>query len=393
MVLAIPEIGLGAIIVFVLLVLLAFVVLKLVAMHATPDIHIPLIGNLRTKVGDGFDAAIDGITGALDGMIGAFGDIIHGIVRFSQYIWYLAAGWVSQAYHTVAWVVTTYVPRETAKLARSIESHAVTLGHDISHALTSAEAYAERKVTALATTVAHNLAHAISKAESDIAAVKADVSGLLAHAESYALAKAQAAEQAAKAAASAALSTTTKALDNELHKIESTTTSAIAKVEGDLTTVKNEVGLITSTTLPALVTDINGDIEDALGDLGTTVAAGITGLEGVIGSDFADVKALLDQLADVNLGTIVGTSVATAAALGILTKLAEDCIVPQCRNLGGLSNILGDLAGILEAGTLLAFLAELATNPAGFTEDVISVGGPIADPIISGAGDLLNVPV
>lgn len=388
-----PVLALGdfAVIAIVLIALLATITLSKIAEAATPSIHIPLVGNLRTLVGAAFTKAIHGIMVALDATIGFSAKAIHLTVSFFTYCAKGIAGFAEDAYKTADWLVGTYVPREVGKLRTSVEAKLVTLRKDVRHDLTVAEHYAAREVKKATTAARNELSKAEHYAITHIDSLAKTVAKDLTTAEHYAVSEATKAETAAKAAATAALNDATSALHSAIVAVQNAVTGLANTVSTDVTNLEQQIAGTGTAVASTVIGTIDQDINAVAADEWAKITAQIGTLEGTIGTDFTDVRAWLDGIPAEALQDIAGVTAVAIAGVGILTKLANDCIVPQCRNLSGLGNLLNDLEGLLGGGALLAFLAELASNPAGFTTDVEDVLGPIADDTVDVVRGLLSV--
>lgn len=107
----------------------------------------------------------------------------------------------------------------------------------------------------------------------------------------------------------------------------------------------------------------------------------------------ADVVQALGLDSVVNTKDVAGV----AAALGVLapaiaataTEVAE-CAVPMCSNLGGLSNLFGDLTDAALLGLILAMLVEAVHSPEQMVADADALGG-YANSVASGFRSLVGI--
>lgn len=114
-------------------------------------------------------------------------------------------------------------------------------------------------------------------------------------------------------------------------------------------------------------------------------------LRGTLGLDFPWLNDLLGLLAGAGAAGLLGALIRALAGTQAITRLANDCIVPTCRNLSGLGNDLQNLGALFAAGTIFAWLAEGATNPAGWAADTAAVLGPLGNGTITTAKSVLGV--
>lgn len=114
-------------------------------------------------------------------------------------------------------------------------------------------------------------------------------------------------------------------------------------------------------------------------------------LRDTLGADFPWLNDLLGALAGLGAAGLLGALIRALAGTKALTRLANDCIVPTCRNLSGLGNDLSQLAGLFSTGVIFAWLAEGATNPGAWAADTAAILGPLGNATIGTAKSVLGV--
>lgn len=114
-------------------------------------------------------------------------------------------------------------------------------------------------------------------------------------------------------------------------------------------------------------------------------------LRDTLGADFPWLNDLLGALAGLGAAGLLGALIRALAGTKALTRLANDCIVPTCRNLSGLGNDLSQLAGLFSTGVIFAWLAEGATNPQAWAADTAAILGPLGNATIGTAKSVLGV--
>jgi hypothetical protein len=108
----------------------------------------------------------------------------------------------------------------------------------------------------------------------------------------------------------------------------------------------------------------------------------IQALRGVLGADFPWLNDLLGALGGLGVAGLAGALIRSMASAQAVTRLATDCVVPNCRNLSPLGQMLSLLAGTLGADLLFLLLAEMVADPAAAAADMeASLGGIVADGI------------
>lgn len=87
---------------------------------------------------------------------------------------------------------------------------------------------------------------------------------------------------------------------------------------------------------------------------------------------------------------VVPAVAALTAATKTLTTIATRCAAPYCREKNTLGRALHDVAGLLEGGALLAFLAEAAHDPAGVAQGIDSLFTTTATDVAGLFGQLVG---
>jgi hypothetical protein len=105
-------------------------------------------------------------------------------------------------------------------------------------------------------------------------------------------------------------------------------------------------------------------------------------LRDVLGADFPWLNDLAGLMAGAGTAGLLGALIRSMATSQAVTKLATDCIVPNCRNLSGLGSLLSELSGLLEGDIIFALLAAAVTDPAGAARDIeAAIYQPAADAV------------
>lgn len=122
-----------------------------------------------------------------------------------------------------------------------------------------------------------------------------------------------------------------------------------------------------------------GQLMENLGNIDKVVNPGTVGkiaLEGLIAQGLAsDLPGQLGQIAQ---------------AIQSVAQGVDDCAVPTCENLGGLSNLFKDLLTDLFWIALAAFLAQCFFDPSAAADEVASIGSDVTG-IFNGTLSLLGI--
>lgn len=267
-------------------------------------------------------------------------------VRNAAYGWYQAALREVAAARALAAAQLAAVERSVLDFAlaeyRSAVAYARVLFNqaeaDAARAVAAAEASARAEVAAAAAAAAAGVARAEAGAAALFRTAEADIAGALRAGEAYAAARAAAAEDAA------------------LRAVQGAATAGLAAA------------------WPGIITDVDR-------------------LRGVIADSWPDIRSAVDAVpraVPADLAGVIG-------ALGVLAvpmlRAMEDCVLPSCRNLGGLGSFLHDLTGAAEAAALLAWLVFCATDPVAAAADTAAAAGPVAGVTLGGLERLFGVAV
>lgn len=138
------------------------------------------------------------------------------------------------------------------------------------------------------------------------------------------------------------------------------------------------VAYVGSNVLP-LITDIPGEVADSLSGLIDDVGS----LAGTLASDFPDISGLIKSLDLSKIGDLAGIIGLSLTLARVATRLAEQCTVPNCRNLSKYGRDLQGLLHGVEDAAFLAVILEAVHDPSGFARDVDGLLSPAAGAIRS----------
>lgn len=232
---------------------------------------------------------------------------------------------------------------------------------------------AERDTARLFATAETDITHALVTAELDAAALAGRVASA-ASAEFRAAETFAAGETAALGAAvRGELSTLAGALTAGVATAEAVAAARLAAVQG------------------GIYTDLETWADKAVTGWWPDAAGELDALRGTLGADFPWLRDLTAGLAGAGAIGLAGALIRSMATSQAVTRLATDCIVPNCRNLSPYGRDLSNLLGDVSTAALLAWLIEAAADPAGWARDTGAVLGPIASGATTAAKTLLGV--
>jgi hypothetical protein len=272
----------------------------------------------------------------------------------------IASGWFSSAETYAAGLYNAAVNRVTAAVAS---------------ALVTASGWfttAEHQAVSLFDTATADIANALVTAEHDAASLVTSASTTLA-------AEIHAAEVFAA---------------DGINGLQASTQAVVNRLAAELAAGVATAETVAAANLTAVQRGIYTDLEtwgdQAVAEAWPDAARELDALRGVLGQDFPWLKDLTTGLAGAGALGLAGALIRSMATSQALTRLATDCIVPQCRNLGGLSHDLGNLLGEASTAAMLAWLIFAVADPSGWAGEMVTVAGPAAATLATDAARLFQ---
>jgi len=169
---------------------------------------------------------------------------------------------------------------------------------------------------------------------------------------------------------------------------------AYSILSGDITAGVQTAEHLAAVNLGAAVGGIYTDLDtwgkQALADAWPDVTGDISALRRTLGADFPWLNDLLGALGGLGAAGLLGTLIQSMAGAHAITRLANDCIVPNCRNLSGLGNDLQNLLSTASTAAMLAWLIFAVTDPSGWAAEMGSVAAPVAAGLANDAARLFG---
>lgn len=390
MVAALPD--LGAVAAALLLLLIAAALWVLIQLLVNSLGKAPVIGSWISNTLAGW--LNDARNAVLDGAKASW----HAAVQLLTWIGELQVKIIVTAWHfmdSASQAVQRLALVRLPELAASAASYALGLYH-------AAVSYAQQLE-----------AQAVAFAASEVSTVEATVSSwvtsaltyaaaLAARAEAYALALVTTAETdaanaitAASSSLAAEIRTAELLAQGEVAALESWAAAGLTQLSTDLTSGLASAEALAFAQVQALqqgiVTDLEQTGEAALRLAWPDAIPDIDALRQALGADFPDIQQLLGLLAGAGTAGLLHALISSLAGTAAVTKLATDCIVPNCRNLGGLGNFLQQLFADATDLALIAWLAEGVADPGRWAADTDALLGSIATDTADAARTLLGV--
>lgn len=387
-----PAIGAFSTVLVALLFMLAAIAIWLLGEVAARLLgHIPLVGGAIASEARSLAAAAG--TGLLDDFDAVAGE----------------AGWLFAALSAWAWqhlwATSQAVGHATGLAIEGINDAATALG-EIPHAVAVAEAtaigaaerYAFSEVSALAVDVRNDYYSALIAADNAYNRAAGLAEGLVGGLAGAVRADVTALEGDIGAVAGQ-LGQVERILAGDVSSLLSTIAGdlniAIATAEQDAKAAE-AAAIAAAQTLSAVaaagaVGALNLGAHDLVLGPWAALLPELGAIAGALPADVVQALGLEGILNEPLAGTIPGILAMTIPAIAAIGVEVERCVIPQCANLGQLSNLFQNLLQDAMWAILLGLLVEAAHNPAAVSQDVqASLLGPAND-LLSGIRSLVGI--
>ena len=129
-------------------------------------------------------------------------------------------------------------------------------------------------------------------------------------------------------------------------------------------------------------------VHDAWPDSGQDIAA----LRKTLGGDFPWLNDLAGALGGLGAAGLLGALIRSMATSQAVVRLADECVVPNCRNLSQFGRDLQGLIGEAPQAAMLAWMTFLVADPSGWAKDTADIGGPVARGVTDATARLFGRP-
>ena len=345
----------------------------------------------RAWIEAGVDALAAGIAWIIGDVIRPMINLVEGpvvsVINFVEGLAYHA----EQAAAAVWWIVNDGIPQAVQRL----DSLAWTLYEDGKAIAAAGTAYVDslawrlyETARGLVAATAAQLGDAIhfyyNGAVAEIGSVDAKLGDAIHFYYNAAVADAAALVKTAEADFTRELSQVAGGVAGAVGTAEAFTKAAVA---GALVTAGTQATATAEATVGALVTDV----DNALAPVVTGVIDDVGSLVGVLGTDFPDVTSILKEIDLTKVGSLAGGLLGALSITRALTRLAEDCTVPNCRNLSQYGRDLQALLGVVEGAAFLGLIIDMIRNPEATAVTIENTLGGVARDTVTGIRDLIGV--
>lgn len=380
-----------AIAIVALIVVLALSQLVTWTSYVFPSFNVPVLGSLRNHILGAIKGSISLVSKAA---MGSYAFMIHVLMDpvsfFMHYINTISATF-GEIIATLNWLRHTLVPGLINTARTALQAGITAANNNANHlynlAITNAAnlyhqalAYADG-VGANAISQAQHLYNlAIGYVDSHVAGLESDIANGVARAEAYANGLVAGAEADAQHLYNLAVGAGQDAASAALNAAQ----GAIGQVARDAQTAANLAAAAALTTL-------EGEAARALAGVWPDVSAAAQGVITTAGTDFAGAISDIKGIDWTKTVDIAGSIAGTAAIAASMAKLAEQCVIPNCRNLSGIGRELQQILGAVEGVGFLAFITEMLTDPQGAATDAVNILVPVFQDTYNSARHLIGI--
>lgn len=359
--------------------------------YVFPNFHVPVLGSLRGQILNAIRGSISLVTRAAQGSFAFMIHVLMDPVSFFMHFINSINAVFSELIASINWVRHTLVPGLISTARRDLSAATTAVQHEAEHlynlsigavntAVQTSEHYADKVSSAVQGEAEHLYNLSIAYVDNSIIGIEGDLAAAVTKVESY-----------ADTAASAVRSEAEHLYNLAVGSGQDAATAALNAANGAIGQVARDAQTAANLAAAAALTTLEGEAARALAGVWPDVSAAAQGVISTAGTDFAgaisDIKAI-DWTKTVD---IAGSIAGTAAIAASMAKLAEQCVIPNCRNLSGIGRELQQILGAVEGAGFLAFITEMLTNPAGAATEARDILVPVFEDTYTTAKHLIGI--
>lgn len=389
-ILALPDIGLMLAGLFLLVLAYALYVLKDVIVGAFS--HVPVIGGwIGSSLGGLLDDARDSVLSAAKSAFGGAEQLFKAAAHWAERMFDEVISTAADAAITVEHIATSQIPRAVEAVRAFILARADSVYHSALGWYHAGLAFTRSEVGAVAKDLAgvrqwaartfddvrHDLA-------ADVDAVRQDLAADF---------------DAARAFTESEISEVTSWASRQ---IAATAAAAAAYAGGLFNAAEQDIGAALRAAEAAAISDAAAAEHAARVAVDTAASAGLAvawggivtdldNLDQTMGQAWRDIRDAVDAIPRAVPADLAGVISALGALAIPALRAMDDCVLPQCRDLGGLRSFLSDLLGVASAAAVLAWLVFCIADPVQAADDTFDAGGPVARDTLGALEGLFGV--
>lgn len=166
-------------------------------------------------------------------------------------------------------------------------------------------------------------------------------------------------------------------------------------VEADIASAEQRAEALALQYAKAALIDALGITDQAavkaLTDIWPHLATDLDALEHAIPAELTDIKDLILSIPRAIPTSLVDALSALGALAVPLIRYLEDCGIPLCKNLHGLSDLVDNLQSAAVDAAILALFAQMVADPHAAADEIMTVAGPVASASAHATRSLLGV--
>jgi len=353
--------------------------------------HLPLIGGWCSRNLVGWLNV--GRVYCLDSAKASWGAGVAMINWASNYLWNTFVSAV-ETFESIAATVDHFAHVTVPDAVKGAEAWALA---QISHAVYVADIALRTEISAVSRAVTAVRADALdwyhdatAYTDKTVAAAEKILAADITAAEKVAVTGLAATEHAL----TSAISSVASAATSDIASLATSVNGSIGQLARDIVASEQALAASSAAALAAVQSGIYIDLEtwgdEAVDDVWPTAEQDIASLGNTIGADFPWLKDLLPALAGAGATGLLGALVRALAGAEAITNLADDCIIPNCRNLSQFGNDLANLLGDVSLAAFLAWLAFGVADPGGWAADMNDAALPLGQGLVNLGASVLG---
>lgn len=376
-ILALPDLGL--VVAGLLLLILAYALYLLRDMIVSSFSHVPFVGGwISGSLGGLIDSARDAVIRAADSTFGGAKTLFEAGSHWATTMLDNVVNTFADTIGTIVHIATVQIPAVTSLAYREVVNTEHRLQADITaaadtayHEVVSTEERLTADLGAVADTAYHEVVNTEQRLVADIGAV-ADTA--------Y-----QEVVSTADRLGHDIASVATTAYDevvNTAARLEVDTQALFATAEADIVrgidAAEAYAAGAADAARAAAIAAVSSAASTGIAAVWPGIVTDLGNLDRTIAGSWPDIRDAVDAIPRAVPADLAGALSAVAALAIPALRSMDDCVLPQCRDLGGLRSFLADLLSLGSAAALLAWLIYCVAEPATAADDTATVADPIA---------------
>lgn len=168
-----------------------------------------------------------------------------------------------------------------------------------------------------------------------------------------------------------------------LHAVTALTWHLYGELRADIANAESAATSWAARRVDTAVTDLERRADQAVSVAWRGADGDVEALRRLIGRDYQSWQHLLPLLEGAAGAGLAGALARALAGSALAVKAIDECVVPNCDNLGKFGKDIAELGSAGAAAAMLAWLAYVATDPVAAANDTVTVAGPLTDAVFA----------